>query len=286
LIIKYIDKNLIFKIINMTDCNLKDSLGYVNTDYLETVGEQLKKFKNMSYDLMHIEPGDTVLDLGCGPATDTLSLAQLVGKTGKVVGVDYDEEMVALANQKAKIAGVSNYVTHEKYDAGALPYADKTFDSCRCERVLQHLVNPKQALNELIRVTKPGGWIVILDTDWGSVAYHSSMPDIEAKIHNAYHNKGSLNPLMGRQLYQMMCEADLDLVKTQPIIFSSHDYETMSYMTLLESKFKVMGLQGGFFTQEEYDQFIIDLKKLDTKGHFFGYICGFMSYGQKTFYQA
>lgn len=254
---------------------------HVNSDYLNMAGKQLQNYKVMSYELMHIKPGHHVLDVGCGPAIDTIPLSQFVGNKGQVIGIDNDPEMIAIAKQKTTAAELNHIVIHETHDATRLPYADNTFDSCRIERVLQHLVDPEKAIAELIRVTKPGGHIVIADTDWGSMAYCSSIPHIEAKIHNAYRHKFALNPLMGRQLYQMMHKANLVNVKTHPLIFLSHDYHMMNYMMLLESKLKIVGLEGGYFNQEEYDQFIVDLKKLDAEGNFFGYICGFITVGQK-----
>src|SRR3954454_4766973 len=132
----------------------QNSYGYVDSAYLNLTADQLRFFKQITYDRMHIQPGHHLLDLGCGPASDTIALAKLVGDTGKVVGVDYDPAMIAAAHQKAEAAGVSAIVSHEVHDAVNLPYADHTFDSCRSERVFQHLPDPEKALAELVRLTK------------------------------------------------------------------------------------------------------------------------------------
>ena len=68
--------------------------GYVNTEYLKIVGEFAGNLKQRSYTLMQIQPGQTILDVGCGSASDTIQLAQLVGQVGKVFGVDYDQNMI------------------------------------------------------------------------------------------------------------------------------------------------------------------------------------------------
>src|SRR4051812_48481350 len=95
--------------------------GYVDSDYLHTLADLLRQSKQRTYLLMHIEPGHQVLDLGCGPGTDTIPLAEMVGPSGRVVGVDHDAAMIAEANQRAVQAGVADRVRHSHAAAIALP---------------------------------------------------------------------------------------------------------------------------------------------------------------------
>jgi ubiquinone/menaquinone biosynthesis C-methylase UbiE len=83
--------------------------GYVDVTYLERAAEHARQDKQLSYAAMRVQPGFRVLDVGCGPASDTIALAGLVGERGEVVGVDYDEEMVAEANRRAVAAGLEEY---------------------------------------------------------------------------------------------------------------------------------------------------------------------------------
>src|SRR5664279_1619441 len=131
---------------------MSQSKGYVDPEFLRVTGNLLNHIKQRSYALMQIQPGHKVLDLGCGPGTDTIPLAPL--------------------------AGVNTWVRHQRADAMSMPFEADYFDSCRSERLFQHLPNPAQALSEMIRVTKPGGWVVVLDTDWGSLSTDSDDTDI------------------------------------------------------------------------------------------------------------
>jgi SAM-dependent methyltransferase len=64
----------------------------IDASYLHMAAEYLKQVKEYTYSRMHLQPGYSVLDVGCGPGIDTTALARLVGSMGKVVGVDYDAD--------------------------------------------------------------------------------------------------------------------------------------------------------------------------------------------------
>jgi len=88
-------------------------------------------------DLMHIQPGDAVLDVGCGTGDLALVLAQRVGSTGKVSGIDASPEMIARARQKASRRGVS--IDFRVEPAEALSFPDQTFDSVVSSLAFHHL---------------------------------------------------------------------------------------------------------------------------------------------------
>jgi len=93
--------------------------GYVDSDYLQVTAKLGQQTKQRSYTYMHAQPGQKLLDVGCGPGTDTIPLAQLVGPTGQVVGVDYDQAMIVEANQRAEQAGISASVKHKHADVAS-----------------------------------------------------------------------------------------------------------------------------------------------------------------------
>ena len=126
---------------------MTQSKGYVDPQYLAAMAERLKQTKDRSYSLMHVQPGQRVLDVGCGPGTDTIPLAHLVGSTGEVVGVDTDADMIAQASLSAASAGVASWVTHQQADAMALPFATASFDACRCAHELR---------NEMLKSSESG----------------------------------------------------------------------------------------------------------------------------------
>ena len=119
------------------------------------MAELIKGHKQRTYTWMRLQPGHTILDVGCGPGTDTLALAGLVGPSGQVVGVDADAAMVAEADRRAEQAGCGAWCRHQLADAMALPLETGVFDACRSERLFQHVHNPAAILAEIARVTRP-----------------------------------------------------------------------------------------------------------------------------------
>lgn len=182
---------------------MSEAKGYVDADYLDAVAQLLAPAKLRSYELMHLAAGQRVLDLGCGPGTDTLALSARVGESGEVHGADRDAQMVARANDRARAAGLAARVMHRQADATALPWPDQHFDACRSERLFQHLAQPDRAFVEMVRVTRRGGWIVVVDADWASFTIDSDEPELERRLVRFHVEHSMHNPFSGRMLRRM-----------------------------------------------------------------------------------
>jgi SAM-dependent methyltransferase len=123
-----------------------------------------------------LAPGDRALDVGCGRGEVACSMAARVGPTGRVVGVDASEAM--LANARARAAAAAVEVEFRLGDCLALDEADGSFDAVRAERVLQWIADDQAAVAELVRVLRPGGHLGLIDTDWRTLAI--DLPDHDA----------------------------------------------------------------------------------------------------------
>jgi len=254
--------------------------GYVDAAYLDTADKLMEAFKQLTYERMHIQPGQRILDLGCGPGTDTIPLAQCVGPSGQVVGVDYDAEMIAEADQRAQKAGVSACVKHERADATALPFESNYFDACRSERTFQHLLDPTKALSEMARVTKPGGWIVVLDPDWGSLSVDAN--DIESERRLARVLAGCLvnHGFSGRRLYGLFKKQGLVEVSAEVCGLHFSDYALARQMWLMD-KVEREALALGVVTNQELDQLHAYWEQASADGVYFGSMHGILVSGRK-----
>jgi SAM-dependent methyltransferase len=128
------------------------------------------------YLLPHLRPGQDLLDLGCGPGTITVDLAERVAPA-RVVGLDAAGGVLAEAAALADRRGVAvEWVTG---DALALPFPDATFDVVHAHQVLQHLPDPVGALREAARVLRPGGVLAVRDVDYAATTWYPSDPGLD-----------------------------------------------------------------------------------------------------------
>ncbi|MFG2696976.1 methyltransferase domain-containing protein [Kitasatospora sp. NPDC048407] len=131
-----------------------------------------------AYLLPELRPGQRLLDVGCGPGTITADLADRLGPTGRVIGIDPSAEVLAQAAALAAERGLEQ-LTFEAADVYRLPYADASFDVVHAHQVLQHLADPVAALREMRRVTAPGGVIAVRDADYAAMAWYPQLPELD-----------------------------------------------------------------------------------------------------------
>lgn len=107
---------------------------------------------------LRLGPGDRVLDVACGPGNFTRVYADAVGPAGLAVGVDLSTPMVRRAASHNGDTGAS-YV---RGSAHALPFEDGTFDAVACHGALYLVPEPFRAVDELVRVVRPGGRLAVM----------------------------------------------------------------------------------------------------------------------------
>ncbi|MCS0499142.1 class I SAM-dependent methyltransferase [Protaetiibacter mangrovi] len=153
-----------------------------------------------AYLLPHLRPGMSILDVGAGPGTITVDLAELVAP-GRVVGVDASAEVVEQARRHAAERGVTN-VEFVVADAYALPYADGEFDVVHAHQVLQHLARPVDALREWRRVVGSDGFVGVRECDYGGVVTYPTTPGLAswAGLYQQVHRSNGGEPDAGRRL--------------------------------------------------------------------------------------
>lgn len=110
-----------------------------------------------------VKPGDRVLDVATGTGDLAFELAHSVGPTGEVVGVDFCEPMLDIAQQKAKTLSGGAICKFLEGDAMALPFEDNQFDAAVTGFAMRNVNDVSRAFSEMRRVVRPGGRVVCLE---------------------------------------------------------------------------------------------------------------------------
>jgi arsenite methyltransferase len=129
--------------------------------------------RQLVYEALDAQPGERILDAGCGPGFYTRELLDKVGPEGSLVGVDQSAPMLAVARRRCEAYG---NVGFEESDVTSLPVQSDGFDRALSIQVLEYVQDFGTALAEMFRALRPGGRVVIWDVDWATVSWHSEDP--------------------------------------------------------------------------------------------------------------
>jgi SAM-dependent methyltransferase len=105
------------------------------------------------------------LDVGCGAGHWGRTVLSLLPPRATMVGVDREPRFLELAREQAAASGVAERLAYVEGAIEALPFADDRFDLVTCQMVLIHVAEAEAALREMIRVTRPGGLVVVVEPD-------------------------------------------------------------------------------------------------------------------------
>ncbi len=129
-----------------------------------------------------LAPASRGLDVGCGVGLYSLWLAEAVGRAGHVVAIEPEAERVEAA--RALVSGQleAGRLEFRQGDGTAIPLPDRSVDWLWCGDVLHHIVETERALREFLRVVRPGGRIIVKESQVLSALFLPGHPELERRI--------------------------------------------------------------------------------------------------------
>ncbi len=164
-------------------------------------------------DHLRLTAGERLLDVGCGIGDAARALADDLGPTGEVIGLDVSTAMLDAARSSWDAARPARFAAG---DAQILDVPSGSFDVARSERVLQWLPDPQAAVTELARVLRPGGRLSLIDTDWGSLRLDFGADDLADAVRRTMGVERARPSRVGRRLVDLAHAAGFrDVASTQ-----------------------------------------------------------------------
>jgi ubiquinone/menaquinone biosynthesis C-methylase UbiE len=236
--------------------------------------EDIKSVKRVMLAQLELHDGVSLLDVGCGTGDDVWDLARVVGPRGRVVGVDVSSAMIAEAKKRHATSELPvEFVEGEAQD---LAFPEASFDRCRTERMLMHLNDPECALAEMVRVTRPGGKVVVFDFDWDTVFADSPYKETTRKLVHAF-SDGIKHGWIGRSLPRLFHAAGLTEVTCVP--HAVRWYGAFAHRIFDGHLAKAQ--QAGVLSADELASWWHHLEQAEAAGQFHLGILGFIVSGRK-----
>jgi ubiquinone/menaquinone biosynthesis C-methylase UbiE len=243
---------------------------------LDVMSQTAADRKRRTYELMRIEPGMTVLDVGCGPGGDVRAMAAIVAPGGVAIGVDRSAAMLAEARKRT--VDLEADVSYVRADAAALGLAAESVDAARCERVLEHSARPGTAVAELARVVRRGGHVVAYEPDWGGLLLDVPSPATQDVI--ALIGARIASPCVGRELRRYFRDAGLTDLQIIPDVWTLTDFDLAADLLRLDDTLDA-GVRQGVLDVASADAWRTEARRAGVERRFFGALTFFIAVGEK-----
>jgi len=246
---------------------------------LEQQVRVVQQLEEPRLDSLQLAADAMVVDLGCGPGFMSRTLAARVPR-GQVVGVDTSPDLLAHARELFTRQGLDNGTFLEGL-AHQLPLEPGSVDLVYARFLFQHLSNPGEVLQEAKRVLRPGGWMMVLDTDDGSLLVHPEPEGLGRLLDASRRSQARVggDRLVGRKLRMMLMDAGFDEVRLDLQPFTS-DMVGMHTFLDITLGYKQQIIDPEILPAEEVAASLEQLSALDRGAGAFAHAMGYFGFGK------
>jgi arsenite methyltransferase len=232
--------------------------------------------RSATLEQLGLSKGESVLDVGSGPGFLAESVADAVGTSGRVVGVDISDDLVARSKRRNNRSWLSFCVG----DATALDEPDAAYDAVVCTQVAEYIPEVDEALSEVERVLKPGGRYVIVATDWDGVVWHSGSPERMSRIMRSW-EAHCAHPRLPRHLKNHLLKAGLEIQRASAFPILNLAWSNDSYSKGLSALICDFVRSKGGINAKSALSWYQELSELSKQGDYFFSSTRFMFCGKK-----
>lgn len=214
---------------------------------------------------LDLQPGEKVYDIGCGVGFLAHEMALLVGESGKVIGSDQNPEMIIYAQKRCEELQQTEFY---EGDAAHLTAEDQHFDAVSCTQVLLYVEDVPKVLSEMRRILKPGGRVVIVETDWRGVVLNCADDALTKKIFSAWDSSvpspnlpAYLGPLLRKHGFSNIEVEAVPILNTE-YTSSNFSYDMMKWISKNAVKKRVLD-------ETERSKWLEDIEERERSGSYF-----------------
>jgi ubiquinone/menaquinone biosynthesis C-methylase UbiE len=234
-----------------------------------------------------LKKGMRCIDIGCGSGSVTRLMANMVGKTGRVVGIDIDNRYLQYCNHNIT-SGQNIEFVHDDICKSRLD-SEERFDIVYSRFMFHHLTDRREAVHSMKRLTKKGGAIMIQDLDHAPGSWlcypANKVVNTLRKVYVALIKKGGGDPLVGRKLYKLLIDdslnANVDCYSPCILMGRQEPYSSLGWQ--LAESIKPQILEHALQSEQEYAKMYQGLRTLaKDKGSFVTYSRLFSALGRNS----
>jgi arsenite methyltransferase len=217
------------------------------------------------------QPGERIIDVGCGPGFYVAELLEEMGSEGSVLGIDLSEAMLALAARRCERHENASFA---RADASSLPAADASFDAALSVQVMEHVPDVGAALEEIRRVLRPGGRCVIWDVDWETLSWYSTDPERMERAKQAF-DKHLSHPTLPQRLTALLRSGGFDDIAMEGHVFATNMIDPQAYLCVGMASFYEFIAAQEEFGPEAAEGLEQEQRELGESGEFYGSVTQF-----------
>lgn len=241
-------------------------------------GAELTRRRQASFDALKPGPGDTILDVGCGNGLLTVELARAVGSSGKIIGIDPSEDMLAAARERCASYECVNFMEGV---ADNIPLADGIADKAVSVQTFEYIEDVSGAVDDVLRCLKPGGRLVISDLHFGTFVWASDDPERMSKMIASWDHH-FVSGTLPERLPSLLKTKGHEIEAVVPFNMTDHELKPDGLAIMMMHLMKSYAVANGHVEEAVAHAWYEEQQSLAKEGRFFVSLTQFVVVARKA----